>query len=543
MGNSWSYDAYLSHGFTKEAQTGTGQVNGANFRYALAVIPDANGVPICADPVARASGCRPANVFGANTISPEAANYLHAPSSLETKITQTFAGATISGEPFRLPAGPAGVAVGVEYRKETSSDVADALTQLGLNLGNARPVTKGSFDVKEVFGELRLPLLKGLSLVKTLDATLAVRGGDYSTAGSTSSWNAGLDWALNNTVRVRATSALSTRAPNIGELFQGANQTFPTGLVDPCVGVTAVSAGLTADACRKDAGVQANIAANGKFTLSQADLQGISGFNKGNPNLGAEKGRSVTLGIVVSPKLPEGLGDVSFTTDYYKIRISDAINLPGRQFQLNQCYGGDAKFCKDITRRQTAVGANSAGALSIINSSVENTGGQYDEGVDLTANYTTKIGGGRFSSRLSYTYLIKAWTKSTADADLDYSTGELGAARNRWTLGLSYDIGQFGVRSNVTYTGRSNLDDQFMISNGFPTGQGFGVISAKTYTDVQLTYMIGKAQFYFGVNNVLDTKPPLVPSGVSGNSTGVETAAGTYDAIGRRYYGGLRYTF
>ena len=543
LSKTWSYDAYVSHGFTKEAQIGTGQANAANFRYALAVVPDANGTPVCADPIARASGCAPANVFGTNTISPAAANYLHAPSSLETKITQTFAGATVSGEPFSMPAGPAGVAIGVEYRKETSSDVADALTQLGLNLGNARPVTKGSFDVKEIFGELRLPLLKGLTMVKALDATLAVRGGEYSTAGNTTSWNAGVDWALNNTVRVRATSAVSTRAPNIGELFQGPNQTFPPGLSDPCVGVTAVSTGAVSEACRKDPGVVANIAQNGKFTLGQADLQGISGFDLGNPKLGPEKGRSVTLGIVFSPRLPDGWGDVSLTTDYYRIRISDAINQPGRQFQLNQCYGGDAKFCKDITRRQTAVGANSAGALSIINSSVENTGGQYDEGVDLTANYSTKLGGGRFSSRLSYTYLIKAWKKATQVADLDYSTGELGAARNRWTLGLNYDIGSIGVRSTLTYIGRSNLDDQFMVANEFPTGQGFGVISAKTYTDVQLTYTLGKAQFYLGVNNLLDTKPPLIPSGVLGNNTGVETNAGTYDAIGRRYYGGVRYSF
>lgn len=541
LNKTWSYDSYIAYGFTKEAQNGTGQVNAANFRYALEVIPDANGNPVCRDAVARASGCVPVNVFGANTISPAAAQYIHAPSTLNTRITQSFAGATLSGEPFEMPAGPVGVAFGVEYRKETSSDVSDPLTQLGLNLGNARPVTQGSFDVKEAFAELRLPLLKGLPAVKSLDSTLSVRSGKYSTAGNTTSWNAGLDWAINSTLRVRATSAVSTRAPNIGELFQGPNQTFPTGLVDPCVGVTATSAGAISVACRNDAGVRANIAANGAFTLTQADLQGISGFNKGNPNLEAERGKSTTVGLVVTPKLPASVGNMAFTVDYYKIQITDAINLPGRQFQLTQCYGGDTKFCKDITRRQVAIGANSAGALSIINASVENTGGQFDEGVDITANYVTRIGGGQFSSRLAYTRLLKAWLKTTPDADRDYSTGELGAARDRWMLGLGYDINNWGFKGSVTYIGTSYLDDQFMIASDYP--KEAGRVAAKTYTDAQVTYTMGKAQFYFGINNLFDTKPPLIPSGLPGNSTGVETFATSYDAIGRRYYGGVRYSF
>ena len=538
---TWSYDSYVSYGYTKEAQTSTGQVNAANFRYALEAIPDANGNPICFDPVARASGCVPVNVFGANTISPAAGNYIHAPGNLNTRITQTFAGATVSGEPVKLPAGPLGVAVGVEYRKETSSDVADALTQLGLNLGNSRPITKGEFDVKEAFVEVRVPVLKGLPAVKSLDLNAAVRSGDYSSSGSATSWNAGADWAVNSAFRVRATSAVSTRAPNIGELFQGANQTFPTGLVDPCVGVTATSTGKVSEDCRTDAGVRANIAANGSFTLTQADLQGVSGFNKGNPGLKPETGRSMTFGIVFTPTLPRGMGDVQFTADYYKIKISDAINLPGRQFTLNQCYGGDRFFCKDVTRRQTAVGGNSAGALATINQASENTGGQYDEGVDLTAAYATTIAGGRFNARLAYTHLIKSWTQSTPDADIDFGTGEVGAAKDRWTLNLGYDIGKLGIKSSIQYVGKSYIDDQFMIGNEFP--KEFGKINAKVYTDAQISYTLGKTQLYFGINNLLNTKPPLIPSGVTGNNTGVETNGGTYDPIGRRYYAGVRHQF
>ena len=193
-----------------------------------------------------------------------------------------------------------------------------------------------------------------------------------------------------------------------------------------------------------------------------------------------------------------------------------------------------------ITRRQTAIGSNSVGALAVINAGQENTGGQFDEGVDFSDNYANKLGGGQFSSSLKYTYLIKAWVKTTPDAELDLSTGELGAARNRFTLGLNYDYGKWGLKTTTTYTGVSYLDDQFLVGSDYP--KEAGKIAAKTLLDAQLTYKVGKADFYFGINNLLGTKPPLIPSGLPGNSTGVETNAGTYDAIGRRYYLGLRYS-
>ncbi|MEL4177490.1 TonB-dependent receptor [Roseateles sp. PN1] len=547
--STWSYDTYLAYGFTKEGQTGTGQVNVLNFRNALQAIQDVNDVnnngsktdAICMDAIARAQGCVPANVFGANTLDAAAAKYLHAPSSLNTKMTQALAGFTITGEPFSLPAGPVGIAFGGEYRKETSSTEFDALTQTGLNAGNALPNTKGDFNVKEAFIETRLPLLKNLPLVKSLDATAAVRYGKYSSVGGTTSWNGGLDWAANSTVRLRANYAVSTRAPNIGELYQAPAQTFPTGLVDPCKDVKATDTTTLAKNCLADAGVAANVAANGKFTLNQSDLQGVSGFNSGNPNLKAEQGSSATLGFVITPKTVPALRDVTFTADYYRIKIKDAINTPGRQYALDKCYSGeDTSFCQYITRRATPLGSNSAGSLQYINETSANTGGDLVEGVDVTASYATKLAGGAFNSRLAYTRLLKSYNQPTPDADQNRFDGEVGAPTNRWLLNLGYNIGAWGVTATTTYIGESYLDDQFMNSNGWTKADG--KISSRTYLDLQGTYSFGKAQIYLGVDNALATKAPPIISGLPGNTTGAETNASMYDPIGRRYYVGIRYS-
>ena len=405
---SWDYDAFLAYGSNTESQVSGGQVNVLNFRNAMEAVPDVNDVngngnrteAICLDAQARRQGCVPANVFGFNTLSADAIRYITAPTLLTTSTTQKIAGANVRGEPFALPAGPVGVAVGFEFREEFSRSEFDPLAQAGLNAGNAIPRTEGTFTVKETFGEIRLPLLKGAPFADVLTVSGAVRAGDYSTVGSTLSWTTALEWAPVKDLRFRATQALATRAPNIGELYSPPSQTFPTGLNDPCSGVTATSTGPTAVVCRAAPGVAANIAANnGVFTRTQADQQGISGFNRGNPALGEEEGNSTTLGLVYTPSGISFLKNTSFTADFFKIKVTDAIVSTPRQFILDQCYTGNLQFCTFITRRPTAVGANSAGSIQGIDSAVTNSGDLFTEGVDLTAAWADKLGPGRLSAK------------------------------------------------------------------------------------------------------------------------------------------------
>ena len=536
----WDYDLYFGYGSTSEAQTGNGQVNVASFRNALEAVPGANGQAQCRDAIARTQGCVPINVFGFNSISPAALAYVTAPSSLSTAVTQRLFGGNISGEIAKLPAGPLAVAAGFEYRKETSRSEFDALTQAGLNAGNAQPATKGQFSVNEVYVEARLPLLKDLPGVKSLNATAAVRGSDYTTSGRVTSWNTGLEWEPVADVRVRATSAQSTRAPNISELYDPPQQTFPTGLSDPCLGVTPTSTTAASVACRAAPGVNANIAANGGvFTLTQPDLQGISGFNRGNPTVKQEVGKSYTVGVVFTPSAVRGL---TLTADYFNIKIADAIVSTPRQFILQQCYTGNALFCQFITRRATAAGANSAGSLSFIDSTVTNSGELATRGLDLTASYNAKMGPGAFSSKLAYTRLLDGYTIPLPGSDKDYFAGEVGAARDRMALTLGYKWMGFGISSQTTYIGKSSLDDQFLSSN-FDLPRDSVKVAAKVYNDLQFTYDWKKAQFYFGIDNAFGTKPPPVISGLPGNVTGSETAADVYDAIGRRYYAGVRMSF
>jgi outer membrane receptor protein involved in Fe transport len=537
---TWNYEVYGAYGQTKEAQQSTGQVNVLNFANALQAVPGPNGVPQCVSADARAQGCVPINVFGFNTISPEALKYVTAPGSLLTRTTQKLVGGQINGEVWDLPAGPLGVAAGFEWRKEFSSAVPDALTQAGLNAGNATPPTSGEFSVKEVFLETRVPVLKDVPFAKSLSFLGAFRHGDYSSVGSTNSWNAGFEWAVVDDVKFRGTRSLSTRAPNINELYQAPSQDFPSGLNDPCLGVTATSSGAYDALCRAAPGVMANINANGKFSLTQSDIQGVSGYNRGNPNLKAEKGRSTTVGVVWTPRSIAPLKRFTFTADYFNIKIADAILGTPRQYALESCYNGtNPAMCSFITRRPAAVGANSAGSLDLVDTAVSNTGGFTTEGVDLTAAWNDRVGPGRLSTKLAYTYVKKGYVVPLPGADADPFAGEIGAPKNKALFDIGYKWNQFSLSATMTYIGRSALDDQFLA--GFDLTPGSLKVGSRTYTDLQASYQLMKStELYFGLNNAFNTRPAPIISGLPGDSTGTETAAGTYDPIGRRWYAGLR---
>lgn len=534
--DDYYYDVFYVYGKTKESQIAGGLVNVQNFRFALEAATDVldydgDGLTndtVCVDATARSFGCVPIDIYGFNSISEAARNYVVAPSFLGTAVTQEIIGGNISGDLLTLPAGPLGVAAGFEYREETSSSQFDALQQAGLNGGNAIPATFGDFDVSEFYIETNIPVIDSANIRG------AFRASNYSTVGSTTSWNIGLEWEILDTLRFRYIEAQSTRAPNINELFSPPSQTFPGGLNDPCVANASAR-------CLADAGVAANIAANGSFTLTQADIQGISGFNRGNTEVFQEKGRSTTIGLVWAPE--DALDGLGVTLDYFNIEIEDAIVSTPRQFILDQCYGGgDETFCDFVTRRPAAVGSNNAGSLEFIDSAVSNSGGVGTEGVDLTVNYRTDLGEGNIFARLAYTYVIDGYQIPLPGAAKDPFVGEIGASEHRANLNVGYSIGELTFNTGITYIGAADEDDQFLAAFGLDPGAiSFG---SEIIIDMQASYFISEGvSIYGGIDNLLDNEPPAIISGLASGSTGTETDAGTYDPIGQRFYVGIRSRF
>lgn len=554
--DKFTWDVSYNYGSNTENQFSSGQINVLNARNALAAIPDTNDVDgdgntteaICADAEARAQGCVPLNFFGVGSITPGALAYANGESSFQVDQTQQVITANISGSLFDLPGGPAGIAAGVEYRRENSITELDALTNAGLNAGNAIPDRRGSFNVIEGYVEVKLPILSDQPFFELLEVGGAVRVADYSTAGTVVSYNGQVTWQPIDDIRLRGTYSRSVRAPNIGELFSGLSETFPSGLTDPCAGVGPTGGGTAGDVCRRDAGVNANIALNGVFTLTQPDIQGIGGFNGGNPNLFEETADSYTIGAVITPRSIDALRNLTISVDYYNIEVEDVIAAPPRAFTLDQCYNQDnPTFCQLIIRRQAGDSQNSAGSIQFINATQINGAVLKTDGIDVVARYRTDLSGiglddASITAQIAYTHVFNNDFAPSTTAPTDPSAGEIGTAEDKFTANLAFEKGPLRWNWTGRYISRSYEDDQFCTAFGLQPE--CISVPAEFYVDTQINYAVSdEFEFYLGVDNLLDNDAPNILSGTSFNVTGTDTAADVYDVFGRSYYAGVRMRF
>ncbi len=546
----WRWDAYVSQSGSRDDTT-AGTALRDRYYYALDAIAGPNNTVICRDATARAAGCAPFNPFGFNSVSKEAAAYITDKGFLDrysASIRQQVAAANFTGSLFALPAGSVKLATGVEHRRESSSEQHSPETQAGMTMGNALSNTGGNYHVTEAYVEAIAPVLADHRLARSLDVEAAWRYGDYSTVGGVSSWKAGLNWAPAQDLRIRAVYSQATRAPNINELYQGRNQDFPTGLTDPCNGVTAATTGAVAAYCRALPGAAQNMAAHGGafFYDANTDLQSIESFDGGNAALKAETARTWTLGLVLTPTALPGL---SLTIDWYDIRIRDAIAKVPLQYLIDQCVNsaGVSPLCTFIVREGAApLRPRTPGTIWQVNTGPVNAASIVSSGIDIGLRHKIAFESGhQFRAALNYTYVDTLRIQPLADLSAESNLGQLngpgrlGAGfRHRANLQLGYTAGAFDAGWTLRY--QSAMADTLGILRTDDPGN---FVPAYGYHDLQGRYSFGRDEHYsvyIGVQNLFDRKPPLMDQNRASNITGTETAADSYDVYGRFIHAGFR---
>ena len=497
---------------------------------------------VCADPTARAAGCIPLDIFGANTVDPRAASYVQAqfPRTEDIVNKQNVATASISGPIATWWAGDINVALGTEYRKEQTQDTHDPLTIAGLNSGNQLPNLTGQFHVWEAFGEVNVPLLKDLSFTKYLGLTGAARYSKYSTVGGVWSYNFGGEWQPIKDLRLRAQYAKAVRAPNISELFTQPSQTFPS-ITDPCNGIKATGGGAAGTACRAIPAIAAFFASNpaGTFTYTLADLQGITGFNLGNPNLHEETGKTLTVGAVFTPSFVPGLG---ITVDYYDIKVTDAIAGFGRNFTINQCLlTGDPNFCQFVFRSPVT------GFITRVDAQNFNIAALKNRGIDFGLTYGRALhllNDDRLNVNLHWTHLINnSQQASSLTSPTDFAgTFGRGFSRDTAFMQSSYKFGIVTVGWQTNYLSGGPFTRGFGVF-GDPRVNALNIVKDYWLHDAQLRFDPTKQiSVFFNVDNVFDKKPQLLPGALFGTPTGLETSP-DMDVFGRRFLAGVRVKF
>lgn len=549
LSEKWHYEVSGVYGQLKD-RTSSQDIDISRYANALDAVTDSTGAIVCRNAAARAAGCVPINLFGYNTASAAASAYVQAqvPREVNIKNTQVVANASVNGSLLTLPYGDLQVAVGGEYRREKSREDWDALTNAGLNSGNQTPDTIGSFNVKEAFGEVDVPLLKNLPFVHSLSLQGAARYSDYSTIGHVFSWNAGGEYSPFQGLRFRGNYAVANRAPNISELFSSASETFPS-VQDPCNNTTAASAGTYAAACRAIPAVAAAIARSGTFQYTLADIQGINGFDGGNRNLSEEKGKTLTFGAVIAPDQVRGL---SLTVDYFDIKLNNAIGIVPRATSIQQCLLTNLpQFCDNVIRSTTT------GFIQTVNAQNVNIAATKTRGIDVNLRYGRALGlveSDRLDMSVLWTHSLRYRTQSDPSAPVNDGVGNLeyGAVfRDKVNATASYSAGPYSINWTTTYLSPmvDTVRDEFAeFSGDLPADiAAHNEIKSRFYHDVQLRARAGETsqmELFVGVNNLFDRKPPKLEDTVFyGTITGTTTAADIYDPIGRRFYFGAQVRF
>ncbi len=516
------YEFYFQHGSSKTQHAKLDRLV-ANFVQAQDAILAPDGSIVCRD---QSGGCAPLNPFGVNAASQAAIDFIMRPTVTDNKLSQTVANFTINGHVFEMPAGDVQFAAGVEYRRETSRSVPEAILLEGGLTNNTndgpRQIVRGEYDVNEIYGELLVPLWSDLPYAQDVSFETALRYADYSTVGGQTSYKLGLNWTLNDAIRFRTSYGLAVRAANIGELFKPEELTYEF-VTDPC-DFRNIDKGVN-PAKRKE-----NCAAlgvpEGFASLAEGASQKI--LVSGNPDLKPEESNSVTFGFVYTPELVPNL---SLGIDYWKMEIEQAIATPNTNDILANCVDFDMSgnpFCELVTRRADS-------QLENISSKIINIAQLEATGYDLEANYVADVSGGNVLFNLVGSYYQNRDYLLNPDKpeDVIKQVGIANQPKLRLNLNTTYRSDNLTANLSLNYVGSSKIAyDQAGQDSDYPDND----IDSVWYANTRVSYLINQdMDVYLGVNNLFDKAPPYLPETTMGSNV--------YDGIGRSYYMGLNITF
>ncbi len=518
----WEYEAFINYGKTELERANSNNMIMANYFNALNAV-EVDGQIVCADEDARAAGCVPVNIMGFGAPGDAAVDYINTTSVGTSKIEQYNVGGSVSNSGiYELPAGYVGFAAGVEYRKE-ESQINEPENAEG-TFFNALGEDRGYYEVSEVFTELTVPVLADLPGINMMTIDGAIRIADYTSIGNATSWKLGLDWEIFDDLRMRATRSSALRAPNIGELFGEASQTFFT-VDDPCREENL--ANLEDSELRRSNCAALGIPAG--FD-SNYDAQTLEGETGGNRNLDAEQSTSKTVGLVYTPGWFEGF---TATVDYWKIELTDAISTVGAQTILNRCVdsqnGINNEYCNLVNR-------NDLGEVTLIRSYALNLAGQEAEGVDFEFGYDFDALGGAFRTNIIATYLDERKEFPFQDNPEDFYqyAGTDGEATWQGTFSLNYDRGDWEASWKTRFIDEVNLyDNQALALNPNPSSRM--TYASYAITDVTVGYNFKNGiSASVGVDNLFNRALPLGTTGTGGGDA-------AYDNIGRFGYVTISY--
>ena len=596
----WTYDLYGTHG---ETSLVTDFDSGWVVKQKLQAVVDApnygqgfvatNGQAIATPGFGGTctSGLGP-TIFSGGAIKPsqDCIDLITARMKSLSELRQEIMELDFQGGLFDIPwGGEVRFAVGADYRQESykyipddTQDEQSFLQQpVGIFGGNE---AIGSTSVNEGYGELSIPILKDLPLVKSFEINPGYRFSDYDTAGGVDTYKAIGNWTVVDWFAIRGGYQKATRAPNIAELFTGAAQTVNGGLGDPCSVNFLQNWGVNPVTNTNPVAV-ANVAKLCHFFIDPVapgaydptTYQGLFGGNfplkidivTGNPNVKPESATTWTAGVTIkSPWQTPLLSRFQASIDWYSIKVSNAINVALGEISYEQCFNADGKsnpafanaastgaelaagnpFCSFIRREAlTGFDRNELAPYT-------NFGGVKTKGVDFQLDWSADLDdmlkgtpgsvSANIVANMLTDYLVQA---SPTGKFLDFAgtTGNVttGGAQfdYKLTTTVTYSVGPAAV--SLRWIHLPALTNVNKVAN--PTTTILGPNDYDLF-DLFGTWKLGDHyELRAGIDNLLDADPqvtsPTAPNPGVNNGLGITMP--NYDQIGRRFFFGAKMKF
>lgn len=499
--------------------------------------------------------------------------------------------ARIAGDAFRLWAGPAGVSLGAEWRRDYKDD--DKPPYVGLNppgsgldpddndilVMSPRRRFQAQRTIASAYAETAVPLVaarQGLPLVRTLDLSASARFERYSDFGKTVRPKVGLVWRPSARMLARVSHNEGFLAPDLTRVYAPTTRALqsPPGTRDSVRNNFLLAAGRPADTQVLGA----------TFSVANHELQ---------PEV--SKGRSA--GMVVEVPVVRGL---SVSVDYWEIEqrnlilayardatLDDQLLRAYTQAQLNAGvplaqidvgyrllpgdesgrYKGDPNTLRaPVTPadREQFAAANAVLArtrqlatlgawVGEIQTFRNSTGRNFTNGLDYGLRWNlppTSLG--RFRLTADWARFLNKFSKLTPTDQKSDSVINMDLPRNKVSGGVSWSRGDWSASLSTTYNSPTATGSNASVTSYTNLGQpaylkpifNNGALAYREIGDAQWLTNAGlgvrfgrqapawlrRSSVRLGVNNLFDRKPTL-----SEGQTGYRGSLGYSHWVGRAY--------
>ena len=513
----WFWDVNGIWGKNKASQIMHGNLNAQKIQQALG--------PAAA--CAAIAGCAPLDLFGTpGAITPQMLGFIGFDQHDTSQQQLWGTSGNISGKWFDVGAGPLGVAIGAEYRRQKGRFDPDPVVQAGFSSDIPAQASRGGYKIAEVYGEFDAPFIRNRPGAELLEMDGSVRHSHYKTDSdhtfSHTVFKTSLNWKPVNAIRLRASYAEGFRAPSIGEL-EGSPSRFDSQIDDPCSIQSLQPRRFNNDATVRNNCLGQGVPATGASSGPRDQLSVITG---GNEALTPETSKSYIMGVVVNP-----IRGFTAEMNWYNIKVKDAIQSVSAIDTLNRCVlQNDPLSCANVSR------APGSGNVTQIRGLLQNVAGIRTNGIDLNLAYRTRLPNmGDLGLTWNNTFLTRfdVTTPTSSGNVVAHDKGiELGSPTNGFPKWKSIGVADWnGFGFGATLTGR-------YISHLTEINNGNSKLKSVFYTDAQLRwdpnfrFMDYGVELAIGVNNLFNIHTPgCVSCDVSANFD-----PNIYDTPGRYYY-------